>query len=76
MLGVCTVDTMSIHFYFFSETVGAESKLLLSEESRDESKSTLVSEKILVTGFTVPIQYTVSSEVFFNQRYQSLNTSN
>ena len=65
LLEVCIVDPICIHFEFFSETGGAEGKLLISEETGDESRTTSVSEKnLLVTGFIRSLQYTVSSGVF------------
>ena len=42
---VCTVDSVSLNFDFFSETRGAEAKFIFSVESRDESRFTFVSEK-------------------------------
>ena len=64
MLGVCTVDPVSINFEFVSETGGAEGKLFISDESGDETKITSSSEKMLsVTGFFGSSQNKVSSEV-------------
>ena len=62
---VCTVDPASTNYGFFGEIGRAEGQLLLSQESRDESRILSVSEKkLLVTRFMGSIQNTVSSEVF------------
>ena len=65
LVGVCTVDHLSIDFEFFSESDGAEGELFLSDEPGDKPKITPVLEKsVLVTGFIGSIQYKVSSEIF------------
>ena len=44
-LDVCTADSVCRNFEIISETGGAEGKLLLSDDSGDESKITSVSEQ-------------------------------
>ena len=64
LLKVSTVDPLSANFEFFSETVGAESKLSFSIESGDQSRVTSVSkEKLLAEVFIGLLKFTVSSKV-------------
>ena len=47
-LEVCTADTVSINFEFFSKTGRGDGKLLLSDDSGDESTITSLSDKNLL----------------------------
>ena len=69
LLDVCVIDPVSVNFGFISEICGAEVKFLFADESGDESRTTTVSEGMIMIEDFMFHYNVLFFQKYFNQKF-------